>query len=104
VLLRAAGRTKGPTEGETMVSLRRWLAKHSAPALERVADMRLMIEREQQAIATLVRLNLGLQRKRTRRTVSIAPVTSINTFGKEPAGQGQPSPPGGLGEPSAPAL
>ena len=45
VLLRAAEKTKGPTEGETMVSLRRLLATRTAPALRRVAKMLLMIEK-----------------------------------------------------------
>ena len=101
VLLRAADKTKGPTEGETMVSLLRFLATRSAPALEGVADMLLMVEKEPKAKATLIRLNLRLQRTQLRRTVSIAPMTGITIACEELVGHGQPSVPSGLGEPSA---
>jgi len=104
VLLRAADKTKGRTEGETMVSLRRMMATRSAPALESVAEMLLMVEKEPKAKATLIRFNLRLQRTQLRRSVSVAPMTGITIAGDEPAGQGQPSAPIVLGEPSAPAF
>jgi len=102
VLLRAADKAKGPTDGETMVSLRRMLAKRSARALERVADMLLMVEREPKAKATLIKFSLRLQRTQLRRTVSIAPMSGISIAGKYPAGQGEPSVPSGLDLQAAP--
>ena len=104
VLLRAADKTKGPTEGETMVSLLRFLATRSAPALEGVADMLLMVEKEPKAKATLIRFHLRLQRTELRRTVSISSMTGITIAAEEPGGQGQSSVPSGFGEPSAPAF
>lgn len=42
-MLRAADKTRGPTERKTMVYLQRMLATGSAPAIERVADMLVMV-------------------------------------------------------------
>jgi len=103
VLLRAADKTKGPTDGKTMVSLRRMLATRSAPALERVADMLLMVEREPMAKATLIKFNLRLQLTQLRRTVPIAPMTGITIAGDEPSGQGQSSAPTPAAVPSSQA-
>jgi len=100
-LLRAADKTKGPTDGETLVHLRRMLATRSAPATERVADMLLMVEREPNAKATLIKYNLRLKRKQQGRTVTIAPMAGIAIASAEPAGQGQPAAPAGHSQPSS---
>jgi len=101
-LLRAADKTKGPTYGETLVHLRRMLATRLAPATERVADMLLMVEREPNAKAKLIKYNLRLKRTQLRRTVTIAPMKGMDIASEEPAGQGQPAASTGLSQPSAP--
>jgi len=101
-LLRAADKTNGPNDGETLVRLRRVLATPSAPATERVADMLLMVEREPNAKTTLTKYNLRLKRSRLRRTVTIAPMTGILFSSEEPAGQGPPAASAGHTQPSAP--
>jgi len=101
-LLRSADKTKGPDEDETLVRLRRMLATRSAPATERVADMLLMVEREPNAKATLIKYNLRLKRRQLRRTVTIAPMTCISFASAEPAGQSPPAAPAGHTQPSAP--
>jgi len=102
-LLRAADKAKGPTDGQTLVYLQRMLDTRSATALERVANVLLMVEREPEAQATIITFNLRLQRTQLRRAVSIAPLSDINVSGGTPTGPGQSSEPTGQGQLAAPA-